>query len=82
VLSEKKDIRPRLALTAADGTSRQLQSADIMKRIFDIVCSVGGLLTLSPLLLLMAWRIKREDGGPVFYRGVRVGLHGKLLGMI
>lgn len=32
---------------------------------------------LSPLLLWAAWRIKREDGGPVFYRGVRVGLHGK-----
>jgi len=35
------------------------------------------LVFLSPLLLWAAWRIKREDGGPVFYRGVRVGLHGK-----
>ena len=32
---------------------------------------------LGPLLLWIAWRIRREDGGPVFYRGARVGLHGK-----
>jgi lipopolysaccharide/colanic/teichoic acid biosynthesis glycosyltransferase len=34
-------------------------------------------MILSPLLLWAAWRIRREDGGPVFYRGVRVGLQGK-----
>ena len=26
---------------------------------------------------MLAWSIKREDHGPVFYRGERVGLHGK-----
>lgn len=46
------------------------------KRIFDIVCSVCGLLILCPLLLWIAWRIKHEDGGPVFYRGERIGLNG------
>jgi len=30
----------------------------------------------TPILLILAILIKREDGGPVFYRGVRVGLHG------
>jgi lipopolysaccharide/colanic/teichoic acid biosynthesis glycosyltransferase len=34
-------------------------------------------MILSPLLLWAAWRIRREDGGPVFYRGERVGLQGK-----
>ena len=48
-----------------------------MKRIFDIVCAAGGVVTLSPLLCWIAWRIRREDGGLVFYRGERVGLHGK-----
>ncbi len=48
-----------------------------MKRIFDLCCSFLGLLILSPLLLVIAWRIHREDGGPAFYRGERVGLHGK-----
>jgi len=47
------------------------------KRVFDAFCAGGGLVFLSPLLLWIARRIKREDGGPIFYRGVRVGLHGK-----
>jgi lipopolysaccharide/colanic/teichoic acid biosynthesis glycosyltransferase len=46
------------------------------KRLFDIVATAVGLLLISPLMLLVAWRIKAEDGGPVFYRGLRVGLHG------
>ncbi len=49
-----------------------------MKRIFDIICSAYGLLFLSPLLILISCMIKAGDGGPVFYRGVRVGLNGKL----
>jgi lipopolysaccharide/colanic/teichoic acid biosynthesis glycosyltransferase len=48
-----------------------------MKRIFDIISSAVGLVILGPLLAGIAWLIRREDGGPVFYRGVRVGLHGK-----
>jgi lipopolysaccharide/colanic/teichoic acid biosynthesis glycosyltransferase len=48
-----------------------------MKRFFDIIISVMGLIILSPLLLCIAYCIHREDGGPVFYRGERVGLHGK-----
>lgn len=48
-----------------------------MKRVFDIFSSALGLVLLSPVLLWIAWRIRCEDGGPVFYRGERVGLHGK-----
>jgi lipopolysaccharide/colanic/teichoic acid biosynthesis glycosyltransferase len=47
-----------------------------MKRVFDIFFSSLGVIILSPLLGWIAWRIRREDGGPVFYRGERVGLHG------
>jgi len=50
----------------------------MVKRIFDIVCSVCGILVLSPLLFWAAWRIKKEDHGPVFYRGERVGLRGQI----
>jgi len=49
-----------------------------MKRLFDIVFSLLGLMLTTPILLILAILIKREDGGPVFYRGVRVGRHGKL----
>ena len=46
--------------------------------MFDMVFSAVGLVLLSPLWLWAAWRIHREDGGPVFYRGERVGRHGKM----
>ncbi len=48
-----------------------------MKRIFDVVLATLGLTALGPLLVYIARKIKAEDGGPVFYRGVRTGLHGK-----
>ncbi len=46
-----------------------------MKRLFDISLSAVGLLFLSPVLFYIAFRIKSEDPGPVFYRGIRIGLH-------
>jgi len=49
----------------------------MLKRLFDIVVSSAGLLCAAPVLLLLAAAIKRESAGPVFYRGVRVGLHGR-----
>lgn len=49
-----------------------------MKRLFDIILSLFGLIIFSSLLLIIAFLIKSEDGGPVFYRGVRVGRYGKL----
>jgi len=49
----------------------------MLKRLFDIIFSAIGLLFLSLVLLVIAYRIKNEDGGPVFYRGVRVGWYGK-----
>lgn len=50
----------------------------MLKRIFDIVFSLLGLIILSPILLAFAGIIKWGDDGPVFYRGVRVGKNGKL----
>jgi lipopolysaccharide/colanic/teichoic acid biosynthesis glycosyltransferase len=49
-----------------------------MKRFFDFFFSSLGIIILSPMLAWVAWRIHREDSGPVFYRGARVGLHGGL----
>jgi len=51
-----------------------------MKRLFefDILFSLFGLTVLSPFLFGFAILIKKEGGGPVFYRGVRVGRDGKL----
>jgi lipopolysaccharide/colanic/teichoic acid biosynthesis glycosyltransferase len=50
----------------------------VFKRLFDVILATAGLMILSPLVICIAAIIKREDGGPVFYRGVRVGIHGTL----
>lgn len=42
-----------------------------------MILSFIGLLTLSPLFLIIAILIKLNDRGPVFYRGVRIGQYGK-----
>ena len=31
----------------------------------------------SPAMGIIAYRIKKEDGGPVFYKQVRVGKNGR-----
>ncbi len=48
-----------------------------MKRIMDIVFSLGFILVLSPVLLLIAIWIKLDSTGPVFYLQERIGLHRK-----
>ena len=47
------------------------------KRLFDILVSALGLLLLSPFFVIIAWAIKRESPGPVFYRGRRAGRGGR-----
>jgi lipopolysaccharide/colanic/teichoic acid biosynthesis glycosyltransferase len=49
---------------------------DLPKRIFDIITAFIGLLLLLPIFGLIAWRIKRDSPGPVFYRGSRLGRDG------
>ena len=44
-----------------------------VKRCFDVVVSLLVLVLLSPLLLVVAVLIKREDGGPVLHRRICVG---------
>src|SRR5256714_7576265 len=48
-----------------------------MKRLFDLLISVPGLVIASPILAVAAVAIKLETPGPVFYRGTRVGLAGR-----
>jgi len=43
----------------------------------DLFGALLGLLVLSPLLVVVAVLVKREDHGPVLYRGVRIGRHGR-----
>lgn len=48
-----------------------------MKRLFDIIASLIGLILLSPLFLFIAIWIKVDSSGPVFYRQIRVGRNNK-----
>jgi lipopolysaccharide/colanic/teichoic acid biosynthesis glycosyltransferase len=53
-----------------------------LKRGFDILVSILGLLFLSPLFLMIAILVKRDSPGPVFYRGPRLGRGGKPFGIL
>ena len=44
----------------------------VMKRGFDALVSAIGLIILSPIFLITAIAIKAYDGGPVFYKQVRL----------
>ncbi len=48
------------------------------KRLFDIAISFLGLILLFPLMLFICLFIRKEDKGPILYRGIRVGEDGKL----
>ncbi len=49
----------------------------IVKRAFDIAGSTLLLLVTSWLFPIIAWLVKREDDGPVFFSQVRTGLDGR-----
>lgn len=48
-----------------------------MKRLFDIIASLFGLIVLSPLFVIVAIWIKLDSPGPVFYKQTRVGRYNK-----
>ena len=47
------------------------------KRLLDIIASALGLFFLSPLFLIVSFRIWREMGRPIFFRQTRPGMGGK-----
>jgi sugar transferase (PEP-CTERM system associated) len=68
-------LRPS-ALVFSNGFKQRMVTR-IMKRFGDMMVAIGGLLVLFPLFLLVAFLIKVDSSGPVFYRQVRVGLRGR-----
>ena len=48
------------------------------KRILDITASAIALILLSPLLLWLTWRIKKNLGSPVIFSQIRPGKDNKL----
>ncbi|WPJ97384.1 sugar transferase [Coraliomargarita algicola] len=49
----------------------------LIKRSFDIIGAVMGLLAFTPVIAYFCWRVYRESPGAVFYRQVRLGENGR-----
>jgi exopolysaccharide biosynthesis polyprenyl glycosylphosphotransferase len=54
----------------------------IIKRFFDIILSLIGLILAMPIILITAIAIKLESEGPVFFLQERTGLNGKTFKII
>ena len=55
---------------------------DRVKRIMDVVISLGALIALSPVLLIIALLVRSRLGSPVLFRQVRPGLGARPFEMI
>ncbi len=53
----------------------------MVKRLMDYLFSFFGLLVLMPVLMIVAALVRKEDGGPIFYSGTRVGRNGQAFRM-
>src|SRR5262249_60427716 len=73
---------PWLAGTELPGARGSMSRPDnpvsaTVKRSFDFLIALVAVILVSPVLLVLAVIIKLTSEGPVFYRGVRIGLHGQ-----
>ncbi|OGB17311.1 MAG: hypothetical protein A3E51_15760 [Burkholderiales bacterium RIFCSPHIGHO2_12_FULL_67_38] len=69
-----------LLLRARNNLNRR--GPQVLKRVLDIVGAAALLVLLAPLFAWVAWRIKRDDAGPVFFVQKRVGVDGQLFDFI
>lgn len=49
----------------------------LSKTILDYTLACICIISFSPLLVYIVYRIKKEDNGPVLFKHTRIGLHGK-----
>ena len=68
-----------LMLTARNNLARPIPR--FLKRIFDIVGSLAMLVSLSPLLAYLSWRV-RQSGGAAIFTHRRVGRYGTTFGCL
>ena len=53
-----------------------------MKRLIDIVISLIALIILSPIFILITYKVNKNLGSPVFFLQERPGRNGKIFRMI
>ena len=74
----KIQLRTIRGIPLVDVTDNNFSPAGQNIKLFlDKVCSVVALLLLSPLFVYIAWRVKRDSPGPVFFRQERIGYLGQ-----
>jgi exopolysaccharide biosynthesis polyprenyl glycosylphosphotransferase len=56
---------------------RRSQTGVFLKRCFDVACALLVIATAAPFLAVIALAIMLDSPGPVIFRQLRVGLHGK-----
>ena len=49
----------------------------VIKRIVDVICSLLGIIILSPILSIVSILIKLESKGPIIFKQVRAGKNSK-----
>ncbi len=54
----------------------------MIKRIFDFLCSLLGLVMLLPVIILLSMAINKKLGSPVLFKQKRPGLDGKIFEMV
>ncbi|MFB0559936.1 MAG: sugar transferase, partial [Candidatus Lokiarchaeia archaeon] len=64
---------PLMRLETTPGSPGQL----FIKRVFDIIVSLVGLVLLAPVLLLIALAVKLSSRGPLFFEQERNGMNGR-----
>ncbi len=74
---EQIDKYTTLNSNISPGTPGQL----IVKRLFDVVVGIIGLIFTVPVLIIFAPIIKHQSPGPVFFKQDRVGKNGKIFKM-
>lgn len=52
-------------------------AAKCLKRVFDILVALCGLLVFSPAFVVLYFVIRHEDGGPAIFRQERIGRGGR-----
>ncbi len=58
------------------------RSSAALKRAFDVIGATIGLIAIAPLMIAFAIAVKLDSRGPVFFRQLRVGRHGRRFYML
>jgi sugar transferase (PEP-CTERM system associated) len=70
-----EEIRPSSIIFTRGFQSARFE--DLIKRMFDLIFALFGLIITTPIMLLTALAIRIESPGPIFYLQDRVGMDSK-----